>query len=118
VPWTRLLLARGEGVPDDLNLGIGERASAAFVLAGTAALPFLPFAPSRPFASAVALVSLVGFAVLQRRLLAFLIRRLGLAAGLGATALHWVYFLYSSVTFVAVHAEARVRPAVSATSDA
>ena len=114
VPWTRLILRRGGTLPDDLNLGYRERASAALALLGTAALPPLAFGGTRGAALLALIVAVLGFAWLQRRLLRFFVARLGALRGLGALGLHWVYFVYSSVTFVLVNVQARLRPASAA----
>lgn len=100
LPWSRLLHRRGKGLPDNLNLGYGERASAALALLATLALVALPLAPM-PAALALT-VTLAGFVTLQRGLLGFLARRRGMAFALAATLMHLCYFVYSSVVYVLV----------------
>ena len=100
LPWSRLLHARGRGIPDNLNLGLGERVSAALallVVAGMIALPFAGFA-----AFLVASIALALFVFLQRDLLGFFARLRGPAFALAATLMHLGYFVYSSVVFVGV----------------
>lgn len=106
LPWSRLLVARGEGVPDTLNLGRGERVSAALALVAALAFLALPLAPA-PAGNAL-IVALSGFVVLQRRLIGFFARRRGVLFAAAATLMHLGYFIYSSVVFVTVRAGALV----------
>jgi GT2 family glycosyltransferase len=107
-PWSRLLL-RSRNLPDDLNLGWSQRASAVFawLAVGLAAFGFIR---GTAFLGALAAVGAVAF--LNRRLLGFLARSRGLLFALGAFPLHFLYLLYSSATFAvaaAVHLLQSVR---------
>jgi GT2 family glycosyltransferase len=99
-PWSRLLL-RSRNLPDDLNLGWSQRASAAFawLAVGLAAAGFL-----RWQAFPAALVAAGAVAFLNRPLLGFLGRSRGLLFALRAFPLHFLYLLYSSATFAAAAA--------------
>jgi glycosyltransferase involved in cell wall biosynthesis len=94
-PWSRLLL-RSRNLPDDLNLGWSQRASAVFawLAVGLTAAGFLR---GPAFFAAVVAVSAVAF--LNRPLLGFLARSRGFLFALGAFPLHFLYLLYSSATF-------------------
>jgi GT2 family glycosyltransferase len=101
-PWSRLLL-RSRNVPDDLNLGWSQRASAvlAWLAVGLAAAGFLRW---QVFPAALVAAGAVAF--LNRPLLGFLARTRGFLFALGAFPLHFLYLLYSSATFAvaaAVH---------------
>ena len=101
-PWSRLLL-RSRNLPDDLNLGWSQRASAVFawLAVGLAAFGYV-----RGTAFLAALAGAGAVAFLNRPLLGFLARSRGLLFALGAFPLHFLYLLYSSATFAvaaAVH---------------
>jgi cellulose synthase/poly-beta-1,6-N-acetylglucosamine synthase-like glycosyltransferase len=100
VPWTRMIV-RARNLSTDLNLARESRAAA--VLAWAAA-GLLLAALWHPAALAGALATLAGVAALNRRLYAFMYRRGGALFGLGAAALHLLYLLYGSATFVLVAA--------------
>ena len=109
LPWSRLLIERGRGVPDTLNLGYSERVSALFALGffacmSAAIFGLIIFKPneSAMIFAAVALACIAGFAWLQRRLLAFFKQRHGLWFMLAAAFMHSIYYVYSSVVFVGV----------------
>ena len=98
VPWTRLL-KQSRDLPADLNLGWPARLSAA---AAWAALLLLPVAIFQPWLLLAVAACLAALAWLNRSFLALLARRLGPLRAVGGFALHWLYYLYSSATFVLV----------------
>ena len=100
LPWSRLLHARGRGIPDNLNLGRRERSSAALALLVVAGALAAPFAGAP--ALGVAALALIAFALLQRELLGFFARRRGVPFALAATFMHIAYYVYSSTVFVGV----------------
>jgi len=100
LPWSRLLHERGQGVPDNLNLGLRERVSAALALLVALGTLLLPFAPSP--ALIVACPAAAVFVFLQRDLLGFFARHRGLRFAIAAAFMHLCYFVYSSAVFVGV----------------
>jgi GT2 family glycosyltransferase len=109
-PWTRLMLERGS-VPPDLNLRSHHRISGVLVLLLLGlALAWIVF-PSRgypvlPLALGACIVALL---VLNRDFYGFLLRRRGLWFTLRAIPLHWLYYLYSAITFAVVNVWFRLR---------
>ncbi|MEZ5571697.1 MAG: glycosyltransferase family 2 protein [Halioglobus sp.] len=96
LPWSRLIVGSGEGIPNDLNVGVGEQARA--VVAAVLLLSIL--------ASLVGLLSpplllipllLMLFANYQIAL--FFYRNGGLFFACGALLFHQVYYLYSASAF-------------------
>ena len=109
LPWSRLIIERGRGVPDTLNLGYSERVSALFALGFFAAVVLgllsvfiSDFSELSVLLATVAVLCIVGFAWLQRRLLTFFKRRHGMGFMLAAAFMHSIYYVYSSVVFVSV----------------
>lgn len=94
-PWSRLLL-RSRNLPDDLNLGWSQRASAMFAWLAIA-LVAAGFLRWPAFLGALASAGAVAY--LNRQLLGFLARSRGFLFALGAFPLHFLYLLYSSATF-------------------
>lgn len=109
-PWARLILAEGR-VPDDLNLRWSSRASSLLVVTALPLLAALPLYPRL----AVVLGGLSGLLIaLNAPLYAFFTRHRGPAFALGAIAWHWLYYLYSGLTFaVAVAASGLERAAAA-----
>ncbi len=94
VPWTELSLKRG--LPRDLNFKVSDRVSAVFawsVLLSSAAF-------NEVGARVIFAVSGLAILYMNRRVLIFIARRRGGGAGVAAVFLHWLYFLYSSSTFL------------------
>jgi GT2 family glycosyltransferase len=117
VPWSRLVL-EGGGAPNDLNLKRGQRLSGLLVLLALACLILSPLRPALLGLSAAALVSVV---VLNRPLYHFFLARHGPWFLARALPLHWLYYLYSSLTYLAIwiHVHARRSPRrMPATADA
>jgi glycosyltransferase involved in cell wall biosynthesis len=121
IPWSRLIVAQGRGLPDDLNLGWRSRVSAlmawlpvlAWSLAGVAHLMGVSSLLGVGFAWWAVLVTglgLLGLGWLNRDLYRFFAQRAGLAFAVGGAALHWLYFIYSSATLAVVLAFSLLRP--------
>lgn len=118
VPWSRLVL-EGGGAPNDLNLKRGQRLSGLLVLLALAALVLSPLRPLLLGLSAAALGAVV---VLNWPLYRFLLARRGPWFLARALPLHWLYYLYSSLTYLAiwihVHARRGARPMPAADAPA
>jgi GT2 family glycosyltransferase len=105
IPWTRLILEH-PGVPADLNLRPGQRASVALV--GVTCLSLL-VALAFPKALIVALAALLGVLVLNRHLYAFFVHERGVFFTLAVIPLHLLYFVYSGLAYSWVWSEYRLR---------
>jgi len=96
VPWSNLMLERRH-LSNDLNLRTGERVSAlATVLA--LMLLALSFVSSYLLLAPASLLLMLVF-ILNRRMYAFFLRRMGPHCLPGVTALHLLYYCYSSAVF-------------------
>ncbi len=95
IPWSRLLLQRGQ-LPDDLNLAWGQRAGAAAAWTLLAALFCLPLSRR---AVPLAGLSLAALLALNADFYRFLAERRGLGFLARALPWHWFYFIYSSGAF-------------------
>jgi glycosyltransferase involved in cell wall biosynthesis len=104
VPWSRLILESRQPVAD-LNLRHDQRLSAALV--GLAAAS-LALAPLRAGLAVPALPALLAVIVLNRRLYGFFARHGGPAFAGACVLLHWLYYLYTTVAFLAVWARIRL----------
>ncbi len=95
IPWTELLLEQGP-VRMDLNLSLPARLSTVVVFL----IALLPI-PSAiwPVSSAAAVPGLCLLLGLNFDFYRFLIQKRGLGFALKALPLHWLYFLYSGLTF-------------------
>jgi glycosyltransferase involved in cell wall biosynthesis len=93
VPWTELILREGR-LPDDLNLGVSQRVSAALAY-GFLVLSALGAWSWR--AGIAAAVVLAGFLFLNRGFYSFFARERGAFFALRVFPLHLLYFLYSGV---------------------
>lgn len=96
LPWSRLIISSGEGIPNDLNVGMAEQARAVVaavlllsILACLAGL-FSPYLLAYP-------VLLMLYANME--LCVFFYRRGGLAFTVAAIFYHQVYYLYSASAF-------------------
>lgn len=96
IPWSRLILER-QGLVNDLNLKMSQRASAGVAGLFLATLPLTPIFPVLTV-GCLALLSL--FLFLNRGLFAFFLRRRGLVFSAMTVPMHGLYFIYSGVTFV------------------
>jgi glycosyltransferase involved in cell wall biosynthesis len=104
-PWSRLIL-EGRGLVDDLNLRRDQRLSAALVGLGTLCLAL---ALLRPWLLTVSAGALLGVALLNRRLYRFLAKHGGPGFVVMSVLLHWLYYLYSGVTYLVMWASLRLR---------
>ena len=103
LPWSRLLAVRGDGVPDTLNLGLVERASAALACLSLASLLTALTVPGvSALAGVGAALAAAGFVTLQLGLVRFLARAGGVGFAAAATLMHATYFVYSSVVYAGV----------------
>lgn len=105
VPWTRLILESREA-PDDLNLKLGQRVSAALVVLAAA---LVPLALWRVDLLVLPLAALLTVAFLNRALFAFLRRQRGLGFALACVPLHLLYFLYSALSYLFVRVEVQLK---------
>jgi glycosyltransferase involved in cell wall biosynthesis len=105
IPWSRLIMGAGDGIPNDLNVGMAEQARALVAaiflisilafLAGLINLPLL-----------IIPVLLMLFA--NREIALFFNRRGGLVFATGALLFHQIYYLYSASAFAWVVSERAV----------
>lgn len=105
VPWSRLILTSRE-VPYDLNLKRSQRVSVALVLLATG---LLPLALWKVGLLVVPLVALVTVVALNRTLFAFLWRERGLGFAIGCVPLHFLYFIYSGLSYLFVRVDLQLR---------
>ena len=96
IPWSRLIVTSGEGIPNDLNVGVAEQARA--VLAGILFLAILAYLTGYISSSLVLFSGLVVL-VANRDIAAFFNRRGGLLFALCAVFFHQIYYLYSASAF-------------------
>jgi GT2 family glycosyltransferase len=95
LPWTDLIL-RGGSIPNDLNLKLSSRVSAACSCLLVLALALSPFFPSLP---AIVPVLVAVSIFLDRRLYAFFKEKRGLWFALRSIPMTWFYYVYSSLAF-------------------
>ncbi|MGA2436417.1 MAG: glycosyltransferase [Bryobacteraceae bacterium] len=95
LPWTRLIL-QSNRLPNDLNVSVPQRVSAALMLAAAGLLLLSPF-----FALALvpALLALAGVVALNWDFYRFLASKRGWAFAIAAIPLHQAYYLYSPICF-------------------
>ncbi len=96
VPWSMLIL-ESKGMVNDLNLQTSDRISATLAGLSVAIVPLSVLKPQLLF---VVLLLLAVIPLLNHKLYRFLIHRRGLGFAILAFPLHWLYYLYSGVTFV------------------
>jgi len=100
-PWTHLVMNSRE-LPSTLNLDWRDRLSGicSILLAGClAAAAFTPVALWIALSCGLALIAING------RFYRLCLKKRGVGFAFSAAALHWLYFFYSSLTFVVVAAE-------------
>lgn len=102
IPWSRLIVTSGDGIPNDLNVGAGEQARA--VLAGILFLAILASLAGY-ISPGVVLVSGLFVLVANRDIAVFFNRRGGFLFALCAVFFHQIYYLYSASAFVWVFFE-------------
>ena len=100
VPWSRLILTMSE-IPADLNLDLKSRMSAmaAWISVGCFLAGF--WAPGAWF---VALLGMVVLGLLNSGLYRFFQQKVGILFAIQSFYLHFMYYLYSSLTFVMMFA--------------
>lgn len=99
IPWTQMMIDNGTGLQNDLNTRTENRISALVCLAITLCILGMLLGYNT-FIGLVFLVLLYLF--LDRKLFSFFFRIGGVKLTLGAIALHFLYYLYASSTFVIV----------------
>ncbi len=95
LPWTRLIL-RSAWLPDDLNVRVSERVSAALVMVSVLLVAASWFAP---VAFALAWLPIIPAVVLNWTFYRYLVDKRGWAFLTGALPLHLAYYLYSTLAF-------------------
>jgi cellulose synthase/poly-beta-1,6-N-acetylglucosamine synthase-like glycosyltransferase len=95
IPWARLIINQ-ETVLDDLNLTSSQRVSSAASLVGTLALAVSFFLPWTAVLAGLMGLLLI---VLNYPFYQFLIKKRGLIFLLMVLPWHWLYFVYSGLTF-------------------
>ncbi|MBC7805432.1 MAG: glycosyltransferase family 2 protein [Akkermansiaceae bacterium] len=101
VPWTVLLLEEGNGLPNDLNLGLRSRLSA-FAALLVAAAPFAALVLVSPYLLLLIPIGIVLVVTANASLFRFFGKRGGFALIIVAAFLHTLYLLYGTATFLAV----------------
>ncbi len=98
IPWTQLILERGQ-VEADLNLKFGQRASGGLTLLATLLLPFAWWQPVLLWGIGAALLIVIGY---NLGLYAFFRRAGGGMFAVACLPLHFLYLLYSTLSFLYV----------------
>jgi len=109
IPWSRLILNSRE-TPNDLNLKLGQRVSAALAALAVATLPLALW---RVGLLVLPLAALLTVVVLNRDLFAFFRRQRGVAFAIACIPLHLLYFLYSLSSYLFVLAERQIKDMMS-----
>ncbi|RLC14934.1 MAG: glycosyltransferase family 2 protein [Deltaproteobacteria bacterium] len=106
IPWTRLIVGN-TSMPNELNLKKGNlvSASAAWMTLGFLVTGFL-----FPWAWIGMVLSMVTLGVLNADLYHFFFQQGGLGFAAGAAGLHFLYLLYSSMTFALISGQTRLSP--------
>jgi GT2 family glycosyltransferase len=104
IPWSRLILET-RAIPATLNLTWDQRVSAVLVALAGLSLFLLGY---RVELVALTLAALATVIVLNRRLYVFFFHRGGLLFTLACITLHFLYYLYSGLSYVFVWLEHRV----------
>jgi hypothetical protein len=104
IPWSRLILET-KSIPATLNLTWDQRVSAVLVALAGLSLFFLGY---RLELVALTLAALTAVVILNRRLYLFFFQRGGLLFTLACVTLHFLYYLYSGLSYAFVWLEHRV----------
>ncbi len=104
MPWARLTID-AEGIPDTLNLRWDQRLSAALVAVGAVSLLF---AAAKVQLIVLAVAAFAVAFVINRHLYRFFFRRGGVRFATVCVGLHWLYFGYSALGYLAAWLESRV----------
>jgi hypothetical protein len=100
VPWTQLIL-ESHDLPVTLNLDWGNRLCGAAALFSAGLVP-LSIAIRSWWPLLAVPVVLLAMAWMQLDFYQLCLRRRGVAFAFAAFALHWLFYLYSTLTFAAV----------------
>ncbi|CAA0088095.1 Putative glycosyltransferase EpsH [Halioglobus japonicus] len=105
IPWSRLILGSGSGIPNDLNVGMSEQ-----VRAGIAGFLFLSILAYIVGIVGVSAPLLMAMLVLYANweILQFFYKKGGPVFACGALLYHQVYYLYSASAFAWVYIEQNV----------
>jgi GT2 family glycosyltransferase len=96
IPWSRLIMGAGDGIPNDLNVGMAEQARA--VVAAVLLLSILAFFVGM-LSFPVLLIPVLLMLFANREIVLFFNRRGGLLFATGALLFHQIYYLYSASAF-------------------
>ncbi len=102
IPWSRLIIGSGEGIPNDLNVGMGEQFRA--LVAGLFALVILAVL-GRLLSPWFFFAALLVVLLVNREIIGFFLARGGFWFAVRGFLFHQVYYLYSGVAFCAVMVE-------------
>jgi len=105
LPWARLILET-RNLPNDLNLKLDQRLSFALV---AFACVFLFLAAARPAFLNGTAAALLGVAIINRELYTLFYRHGGLWFATASVALHFLYYLYSGLTYSWAWADFQLR---------
>jgi GT2 family glycosyltransferase len=105
IPWSRLILSSGSGIPNDLNVGMSEQVRA--FIAAALALSILAMIVGA-IGTSIPILMLLLLLFANREIALFFYRRGGLLFALGALVFHQVYYLYSASAFAWVYFEQKV----------
>ncbi len=104
LPWTCLQLRYGR-ILNDLNVGSTQRAAALFICAAALAIGLTFW---NVWFLVLATVLILPPIVMNRNLYRFHLQKGGLWFALRSTAVHWLYYVYSAIAFVAGYARYEV----------
>lgn len=100
VPWTRLLLANGSGLANDLNLSLSSRLSVVMVFAliavGMASIV-------NPHLLGLVLLGIGVLLGLNWEIYVFFYHKRGSFFALQSIGMHWLYYFYSGLAFILGH---------------
>ena len=109
IPWSRLILDTHRA-PYDLNLKLGQRLSVTLV---GLAVAFLALALVRSEFLPLSLLAFLGLVLLNRKLYRFFLRQHGVFFAAACIPLHFLYYLYSGLSYLFVWAVFRVKGAAT-----
>jgi glycosyltransferase involved in cell wall biosynthesis len=96
LPWSRLIVSSGEGIPDDLNVGMAEQARAVIAAVLLLAVLAVLLGLMTPW---LLLLPLLLMLLANHQIALFFYRNGGFWFACGALLFHQVYYLYSASTF-------------------
>lgn len=100
IPWTKMMINQNIGVSDDLNTSVKSRVSA--IAAILFSLSLVCVVAGYPLHH-ITMFFLGAYISLDWKLFKFFQRTGGWRLAVGGAALHLIYYLYASITFVSVH---------------